>query len=56
MTISVKAGRYEHAGTLVFRVKDMGCGIPAKDIEKVFDMFVQSAPAARRRPRARAWA
>jgi signal transduction histidine kinase len=43
VTVSVKAGRYEHAGTLVFRVKDMGCGIPAEDIEKVFDMFAQSA-------------
>ena len=42
VTVSVEAGRYEHAGALVFRVKDMGCGIPAEDIEKVFDMFVQS--------------
>jgi signal transduction histidine kinase len=49
VTVSVKAGRYEHAGTLVFRVKDMGCGIPAEDIEKVFDMFVQSAASSQKK-------
>jgi hypothetical protein len=49
ITVSVKAGRYEHAGTLVFRVKDMGCGIPAKDIEKVFDMFMQSAASSQKK-------
>ncbi|MBI5241478.1 MAG: HAMP domain-containing histidine kinase [Elusimicrobia bacterium] len=49
VTVSVKAGRFEHAGTLVFRVKDMGCGIPAADIEKVFDMFMQSAASAQKK-------
>jgi len=49
VTVSVKAGRYEHAGALVFRVKDMGCGIPAEDIEKVFDMFVQSATSGQKK-------
>ena len=49
VTVSVKAGRYEHAGTLVFRVKDVGCGIPAEDIEKVFDMFVQSANSGKKK-------
>ena len=49
VTVSVKSGRYEHAGTLVFKVKDMGCGIPAEDIEKVFDMFVQSAASAQKK-------
>jgi len=48
VTVSVKSGRYEHAGTLVFRVKDMGCGIPAQDLEKVFDMFVQSASSSKK--------
>ena len=49
VTVSVEAGRYEHAGALVFRVKDMGCGIPAEDIEKVFDMFVQSATSGQKK-------
>jgi len=48
VTVSVKSGRYEHAGTVVFRVKDTGCGIPAADIEKVFSMFVQSAAVLRK--------
>ncbi len=39
VTVSVKRGEYEHAGTLVFRVKDTGRGIAAEDIEKVFEMF-----------------
>ena len=42
VTVSVKRGRFEHAGTLVFKVKDSGAGIASKDLEKVFDMF-QSA-------------
>ncbi len=43
VTISCSKGQYEHAGTIVFKVKDTGRGIPAKDIEKIFDMFVQSS-------------
>jgi signal transduction histidine kinase len=42
VTVSVKRGEREHAGTLVFRVKDTGCGIPTEKIDKVFDMFVSS--------------
>lgn len=42
VTVSVKEGRFEHEGTLVFRVRDTGCGIKPQDIEKVFDMFIQS--------------
>lgn len=42
VTVSVKRGRFEHAGTLVFKVKDTGKGIPADQLDKVFDMF-QSA-------------
>ena len=41
VTVSARAGRYEHEGTVLFRVKDTGCGIRAEDIEKVFDMFAQ---------------
>ena len=49
VTVSVRAGRNEHAGTLVFRVKDMGCGIRAEDIEKVFEMFVQTAATGQKK-------
>lgn len=42
VTVSVSPGRFEHEGTLVFKVKDNGRGIPAKDLEKIFDMFIQA--------------
>lgn len=42
VTVTCKMGEREHAGTILFKVKDTGRGIPAKDIEKIFDMFVQS--------------
>lgn len=42
VTVSVKEGKFEHAGTLVFRVRDTGRGIQAEEIEKIFDMFIQS--------------
>ena len=48
VTVSVKSARNEHAGTLVFRVKDTGCGIAVADLEKVFDMFAQCAPSEAR--------
>jgi signal transduction histidine kinase len=48
VTVSVKSARNEHAGTLVFRVKDTGCGIAAADLEKVFDLFAQCAPSEAR--------
>ncbi len=43
VSISVKEGTGQHAGTLIFKVKDTGCGIPEKDLEKIFESFVQSA-------------
>ncbi len=48
VTVSVKEGKFEHAGTLVFRVRDTGRGIPAEDIEKIFDMFIQSQSNVRK--------
>ena len=39
VTITVAEGKYEHAGTLIFKVKDTGCGIACGDLEKVFGMF-----------------
>jgi signal transduction histidine kinase len=43
VTLSCQAGRFEHEGTIVFKVKDTGRGIPVNEIEKIFDMFVQSS-------------
>ena len=43
VTVTVAEGKYEHAGTLVFKVKDTGCGIAHEDLEKVFGMFEQAA-------------
>lgn len=48
VTVSARAGRGEHAGTVIFRVKDTGCGIPAGDIENIFNMFEQSAAGAKK--------
>lgn len=43
ITVSVQEGTGEHLGTLVFKVKDTGCGIPQKDLVNIFDSFNQSA-------------
>jgi signal transduction histidine kinase len=43
VTVSCKLGEREHAGTILFKVKDTGRGIPAKDLDKIFDMFIQSS-------------
>lgn len=45
--VSAALGRHEHAGTLVFRVKDSGPGIPAGDLERIFRCFEQSAQGAK---------
>lgn len=42
VTVSVAEGRREHAGTLLFKVKDTGAGIPGDQLEKVFGMFEQA--------------
>ena len=48
VTVSVAAGKHEHAGTLIFKVKDTGCGIAQGDLEKVFGMFEQAGDARRK--------
>ncbi len=43
ITIGVTEGRREHEGTLMFRVKDTGSGIPIDQLEAVFGLFEQAA-------------
>ena len=43
VTVSVCEGRREHHGTLLFKVKDSGCGIAPEELEKVFGMFEQAS-------------
>lgn len=49
VTVSVSEGLYEHAGTLLFKVKDSGCGIAPEELEKVFGMFEQASHTALRK-------
>jgi len=42
ITVSVAAGVREHAGTLMFRVKDTGPGLDSADLERIFGMFEQA--------------
>ncbi|HAZ08611.1 MAG TPA: hypothetical protein DCZ01_08855 [Elusimicrobia bacterium] len=49
VTVSVSQGRYEHQGTLLFKVKDSGCGIAAEDLEKIFGMFEQAGSVSARK-------
>lgn len=49
VSVSVTEGRYEHAGTLLFKVKDSGCGIAAEELEKVFGMFEVASHTAVRK-------
>jgi len=42
VSVSVCEGRFEHAGTLVFKVKDTGCGTAAKDIDDLFERFIHA--------------
>lgn len=41
VTISAELGKREHDGTILFKVKDTGRGIPAEDLDKIFDMFMR---------------
>lgn len=49
VTVTVSEGRYEHAGTLLFRVKDTGKGIPSDQLEKVFGLFEQSSATVQKK-------
>jgi len=40
-------GRHEHLGTIAFKVKDSGPGIPRQDLERIFHCFEQSALGAK---------
>ncbi len=48
VTVTVAEGKYEHAGTLIFKVKDTGCGIPHEELEKIFGMFEQACGSQQR--------
>ncbi len=43
VTVSADMGRFEHEGTVVFKVKDTGKGIPQDELEKIFKPFVQAS-------------
>lgn len=45
--VSAAPGRLEHEGTVVFSVKDNGCGIPPEELERVFQAFERSASGER---------
>ncbi len=36
VSIAVSEGRYQHAGSLMFKVKDTGCGIDRAELERIF--------------------
>ncbi|MDE2291528.1 MAG: HAMP domain-containing histidine kinase [Elusimicrobia bacterium] len=44
---SARLGRHQHAGSVQFRVKDSGPGIPHQDLERIFRCFEQSALGAK---------
>lgn len=43
VTVSAEIGCYEHDGTVVFKIKDTGRGIPQDELEKIFNPFVQAS-------------
>jgi len=45
--VSARLGRHDHTGTVEFRVKDSGPGIPHQDLERIFQCFEQSAQGAK---------
>ena len=42
VTVTATEGRYEHQGTILFKVKDTGCGIAQEELETVFGLFEQA--------------
>ena len=48
VTVSVTAGTRDHAGTLMFRVKDTGPGLDSADLERVFGMFEQAGGSVKK--------
>jgi signal transduction histidine kinase len=42
VTVAVSEGRHEHAGTLMFKVKDTGAGIATDRLETIFSVFEQA--------------
>lgn len=45
--VAAAPGRHEHLGTVAFKVKDSGPGIPHEDLERIFACFEQSALGAK---------
>lgn len=43
VTVLAELGRFEHEGTILFKVKDTGKGIPQNELEKIFAPFVQAS-------------
>ncbi len=48
VTVMVCEGTYKHAGTLLFKVKDTGCGIASDDLESIFGLFEQAGGSQQR--------
>jgi signal transduction histidine kinase len=46
VTVTAAVGRGHHAGTLVFKVKDTGPGVPSAQLEKIFGLFEQGGSRA----------
>lgn len=46
--VSAKMGRHEHKGTVIFTVKDSGCGIPPEDADRIFACFEQSTSTGKK--------
>ena len=48
VTVMVCEGTHQHAGTLLFKVKDTGCGIASDDLESIFGLFEQAGGSQQR--------
>ena len=49
ITVSAALGRGENSGTVVFSIRDTGCGVAPADREFIFESFTQIAGSGRRR-------